>query len=60
MAEDRTAIRNIRVHGGAVTVHGTNVPDGYNVKAFGETVPVDGQQKFVVQRILGPAITILM
>lgn len=54
MGEDRTATRNIRVHGGAVTVHGTNVPEGYQVKAFGEAVPIDGQQKFVVQRILRP------
>ncbi|QVQ37309.1 TonB-dependent receptor [Pseudochrobactrum algeriensis] len=54
MGEDRTALRNIRVQGGAVTVHGTNVPDGYKVKAFGETIPVDPQQKFVVQRILRP------
>ncbi|TPF76337.1 TonB-dependent receptor [Brucella gallinifaecis] len=54
MGEDRTAIRNIRVYGGAVTVHGTNVPDGYQVKAFGETIPVDRGQKFVVQRILRP------
>ncbi|SFI52759.1 TonB-dependent receptor [Aerobium aerolatum] len=54
MGEDRTAIRNIRVHGGAVTVYGKNVPAGHQVSAFGETVPVDGDDAFVIQRILAP------
>jgi len=52
--EDRTAIRNIPVHGGAVTVYGRSVPQGYAVEALGETVPVDAQRAFVVQRILPP------
>lgn len=54
MGEDRTAIRNIRIHGGAVTVYGRNVPQGHDVKAFGETIPLDRDQQFVVQRILPP------
>ena len=55
-ADDRTAIRNIDVSGGAVTVYGKNVPDGHEVKVAGETVPVDGDGSFVVQHIypVGP------
>lgn len=50
--EDRTARRNIPVHGGAVTVYGRNIPPGYAVRAIGETVPVDNDNAFVIQRIL--------
>jgi hypothetical protein len=50
-AEDRTAIRNIDVAGGAVTVYGRNVPVDYIVTVAGEPVPVDGEGSFVVQRI---------
>ncbi len=52
MSEDRTAVRNIPVRGGAVTVYGRNVPDGYAVRAFGETIPLDNNRAFVSQRIL--------
>lgn len=51
---DRTASRNIPVQGGAVTVHGGNVPQGHAVRAFGEAVALDPNQAFVVQRILPP------
>lgn len=54
MGEDRTAMRNISVHGGAVTVYGRNIPVGYEVTAFGETIPLDREQQFVAQRILPP------
>lgn len=54
MGEDRTAIRNIPVSGGAVTVHGRNVPAGHAVQVFGQTIPTDRDQAFVVQRILPP------
>jgi hypothetical protein len=54
MGEDRTAIKNIPVSGGAVTVHGRNVPPGYAVQVFGEEIPIDPKQAFVVQRILPP------
>ena len=54
MGEDRTAVRNIPVRGGAVTVHGKNVPPGYTVAVFDEAIPVDPDQAFVVQRILPP------
>ncbi|MEZ5856009.1 MAG: hypothetical protein R3D67_15155 [Hyphomicrobiaceae bacterium] len=52
--EDRTAVRNIQVYGGAVTVFGRDVPDGFAVRAIGETIPVDNNGAFVVQRILPP------
>ncbi|MCO0638149.1 hypothetical protein M8745_19625, partial [Lutimaribacter sp. EGI FJ00014] len=50
--EDRTAFRNIPVNGGAVTIYGRHVPPGYAVEVLGETIPVDRDQAFVVQRIL--------
>jgi hypothetical protein len=49
--EDRTASRNIPVYGGAVTVYGKNVPEGHLVTVAGEPVPIDSDNKFVVQRI---------
>jgi len=52
MAGDRTLRRNIPVSGGAVTVFGRNVPAGFTVHAFGETIPLDSTRNFVVQRIL--------
>lgn len=52
--EDRTATRNIPVYGGAVTVFGKDVPQGYSVSALDETIPVDRDSSFVVQRILPP------
>ncbi|MBM2709969.1 TonB-dependent receptor [Mesorhizobium caraganae] len=52
MGEDRTALRNIPISGGAVTVYGRNVPPGYSVEALGEVIPIDPDQAFVVQRIL--------
>lgn len=52
--EDRTAKRNIPVHGGAVTVYGKHVPAGAEVVALGERVPVDPNGDFVMQRILPP------
>jgi hypothetical protein len=50
-SEDRTAVRNIDISGGAVTVYGRNVPEGHIVKVAGEPVPVDGEGSFVMQRI---------
>jgi hypothetical protein len=51
-SEDRSAIRNIDMHGGAVTVHGRNVPQGHDVYVMGEPVPVDADGSFIVQRIM--------
>ena len=52
LGEDRTAKRNIPVRGGAVTVYGRDVPPGYDVRIMGETVPIDRENAFVIQRIL--------
>jgi hypothetical protein len=49
--EDRTAVRNISIYGGAVTVYGKNIPEGHEVTVAGEPVPVDGSNGFVIQRI---------
>lgn len=49
---DRTAFRNIQINGGAVTIYGRNVPEGFDVYALGERVPVDPDDSFVIQRIL--------
>ena len=54
MGEDRTALRNIPIRGGAVTVFGRNVPADHQVVALGETIPTDRDRSFVVQRILPP------
>lgn len=53
-AEDNTALRNIPVYGGAVTVYGSHVPKGNGVQVLGEAIPVDLEGAFVVQRILPP------
>ena len=52
--EDRTALRNIPIHGGVVTVYGRNVPDGHTVTAFGRTVPLGEDRDFVTQQIVEP------
>ena len=52
--EDRTAFRNIPVYGGSITVSGRNVPEGHNVHVLGESIPVDADGAFVMQRILPP------
>ena len=52
--EDNTALRNIPVYGGAVTVYGRHVPKGNGVRVLGEAVPVDREDAFVIQRILPP------
>lgn len=52
--EDRTNVRNIPIHGGAVTVYGSNIPPGYTVDTLGQRVKLDNDNKFVIQRILPP------
>ncbi len=52
--DDRTGISNIPLYGGSVTVHGRHIPPGYSVRVLGDDVQVDGNQKFVVSRILPP------
>jgi hypothetical protein len=52
--EDMAKTRNIAVHGGAVTVYGRNVPQGYDVRVLGWQVPTDNENKFLFQQILPP------
>ena len=49
---DRTAIQNISVKGGSVTVYGENVSQGGQVSILGQSVPVDSLGQFAVQHIL--------
>ena len=50
--DDRTAVRNIPVEGGAVAVYGRHIPAGHYVSVLGDPVPVDRDNAFVIQRIL--------
>jgi hypothetical protein len=52
--EDRTALRNIPIQGGAVTVFGRGLEKESEVIAFGERAPVDAEGNFLIQRILPP------
>ncbi len=52
--KDNSALRNIPVHGGAVTVFGRNIPAGYHVKVLGEDIRTDLNNSFVTQKILPP------
>ncbi len=52
--EDRTAVRNIPVHGGVVTVYGRHVPEGHTVSAFGREIPLGRDRDFVAQQIVEP------
>jgi hypothetical protein len=52
--EDNTALRNILVQGGSVTIYGRGIEGKGDVYAFGETVPVDAEGNFLIQRILPP------
>lgn len=54
MGDDNTGLRNIQVYGGAVTVYGRDVPEGYQVRALNDSIPVDSDRTFVMQRILPP------
>src|SRR5271170_3105892 len=50
--ENTLVLHNIPVHGGAVTVSGSNVPPGNYVFVQGVAVPVDDAQNFVARQIL--------
>ena len=52
--KDRSALRNIPIHGGSVTVYGRNVPEGYTVKVLGDEIRTDANNSFVTQKILPP------
>jgi len=49
---DRTALRNIHVKGGSVTVFGRDVEENGIVNVLGRSVPVDSHGQFAVQHIL--------
>jgi len=49
---DRTAIRNIRVKGGSVTVYGRDVGSTGQVSVLGQAVPTDSLGQFAVQHIV--------
>ena len=49
---DRTAIRNMRVKGGSVTVFGRDVQHNAGVTVLGQAVPIDSHGQFAVQQIL--------
>ncbi|MEM7288795.1 MAG: TonB-dependent receptor [Pseudomonadota bacterium] len=50
--ENRTGVSNIPLHGGTITVHGKNVPSGYQVQVLGESVAVARGGSFVTSHIL--------
>ncbi|MEM9317997.1 MAG: hypothetical protein AAGA70_03210 [Pseudomonadota bacterium] len=50
--EDRTAIRNIPVRGGTVTVSGTGATPGATSTVMGDEIAADGQGRFAISRIL--------
>ena len=50
--DNTLVLRNIPVHGGAVTVSGTHVPPGDTVTVLGMPVPVDDDRRFVAREIL--------
>lgn len=51
---DNTAVRRIRVDGGAVTVSASNVVANGTLYTLGEEVRADGQGRLVIERILRP------
>jgi len=52
--DDRTAVRNIPIHGGAVTIYGNRVPEGHTVTAFGREIPLGVDRDFITQQIVSP------
>jgi hypothetical protein len=50
--EDRTAFRNIPVHGGSVTVHAKGLQPGDEAFAFGDPMPVDAAGNAVARQIV--------
>jgi outer membrane protein OmpA-like peptidoglycan-associated protein len=50
--DNTLVLSNIPVHGGAVTVSGSNVPPGDAVTVLGMPVPVDDDHHFVARQIL--------
>lgn len=51
---DEARVRNISVYGGAVTVFGRNIPEGYDVRVFGKSIAADTSNQVLFQQILPP------
>ena len=49
---DRTAVRNIKVKGGSITVFGRDVASDGDASVLGQSVPIDSEGQFAVQHIL--------
>ena len=49
---DRTAVRNIKIKGGSITVFGRDVANNGDVNVLGQSVPLDSEGQFGVQHIL--------
>lgn len=49
---DRASVRNIRLKGSMITVHGVDVPEGGRVRVMGQDIPMDSDGDFVRQMIL--------
>ena len=49
---DRTAVRNINIKGGSVTVFGRNIPETATVTLLDRDVQIDSEGQFAVQKIL--------
>lgn len=52
--ENRLALHNIPVGGGAVTVNGKDLKPGQRVRFLGQEIPVDDHGKFAARQILPP------
>jgi hypothetical protein len=52
--DDLTALRNISIEGGTITVTGRNIPLGYDVTVLGSQVSVQDDGTFILQRMLPP------
>ncbi len=50
--ENRLAIQNIPLHGGAVSIIGSNIPEGHKVWLAGHPVPLSDENKFVAEQLL--------
>ncbi len=50
--ENRLALHNIKLNGGAVTVNGEHLQPGQRVRFLGQEVPVDKDGKFAARQIL--------
>lgn len=50
--ENHLQIHNIQVHGGAITVNGTDIDPSSKVTVMGQTIPVAANQRFATRQIL--------